>query len=104
MLLNKLLKKYDKYLGFKKNLDGSIRIFRQSPYSTIKYDILTIENQYSGSYNWILRKIVLMDSRRKDFIVKSIQNNRKQKQIQKDNRSSQEVADFILNSGMTFVN
>lgn len=100
-MLNSLLKKYDKYLGCRKNLDGSILIFRQSPYSTMKYDVLTLENQYLGSCKWILRKIALMDSSRKDFITKSILNNKKQKQIQKDDRISREISDFIFNGGFT---
>ena len=104
MLFNKLLKQYDKYLGYRKLLDGSIVIFRQSPFSTTKYDILTIENQYLGSFKWIMRKIALMDSRRKDFIVSAIQHNKKQRQIQKDNRASREIADYILNSGFTIIN
>ena len=103
-MLNKLLKKYDKYLGCRKNLDGSIQIFRQSPYTTMKFDILVLENQYLGSYRWILKKIAMMDSRKKDFIVSSIEHNKKLKQIQKDDRQSQEAAEFILNGGMSFVN
>ena len=104
MLFNKLLKQYDKYLGYRKLLDGSIVIFRQSPFSTVKYDILTIENQYLGSFKWVMRKIALMDSRRNDFIVKNIMHNKKQRQIQKDNRASREIADYILNSGFTIIN
>ena len=104
MLFHKLLKQYDKYLGYRKLLDGSVVVFRQSPFSTAKYDILTIENQYLGSYKWVMRKIALMDSRRKDFIVKNILHNKKQRQIQKDNRASREIADYILNSGFTIVN
>jgi len=100
-MLNKLLKQYDKYLGYRKLLDGSLVIFRQSPYLITKYDILTIENQYLGSYKWVLRKIALMDSRRKDFIVNTIQKNKKQRQIQKDSRQSKEIAEFILNGGFT---
>jgi len=103
-MLNSLLKKYDKYLDCKKNLDGSITIFRQSPYSTMKFDILTLENQYLGSYKWVLRKIVMMDSRRKDFIVNSLQHNKELRQKSNDNRISREVVDFIANSGMTFIN
>lgn len=103
-MLNQLLKQYDKYLGCKKHLDGSITIFRQSPYTTIKFDVLTVTNQYSGSFKWLMRKIVLMDSRRKDFIVSSINKNKKQRQIQKDSRQSREVAEFMLHGGMTFIN
>lgn len=102
-MLNRLLKKYDKYLGCRKNLDGSLSIFRQSPYTTMKFDILTVTNQYLGSYRWILRKIVLMDSRRKDFIVSSIQHNQKLRQIQKDSRQAREAAEVILHGGMTFI-
>jgi len=97
------LKKYDKYLGCKKCLDGSTIIFRQSPYTIRKFDILTLENQYLGSYKWILKKIALMDSRRKDFIVSSIQHNKKLKQKQSDDRISREIADFTLNGGFTTI-
>jgi len=100
-MLNKLLKQYDKYLGCKKHLDGSLTIYRQSPYTTTKFDILTVNNQYLGSYKWILQKLVLMDSRRKDFITTSIAHNKKQRQIKKDDRQSREVADYILNGGFT---
>jgi len=103
-MLNKLLKKYDSYLGCRKHLDGSITIFRQSPFTTIKFDILNIENQYLGSCKWVLRKIVMMDSRRKDFIIKSIQNNNNLRKQKKDDRQSREVADYLLNSGMTLIN
>lgn len=103
-MLDTLLKKYDSYLGCKKHLDGSITIFRQSPYTIMKFDILTIENQYLGSYNWVLKKIVLMDSSRKDFFTGPIQNNNKLRQIQKDDRISRETADYFLNGGMTFIN
>ena len=102
-MLNTLLKKYDKYLDCKKSLDGSTVIFRQSPFTTMKFDILTIENQYFGSSKWILKKIILMDSRRKDFFTNSMQHNKKLRQTQKDNRTSREIADFVLNGGMTFI-
>jgi len=103
-MLNRLLKKYDKYLSYKRNLDGSILIFRQSPYTTMKFDILTIENQYLGSYKWLLRKLMLMDSRRKDFIANSIQHNQKLRQVKRDDRQSREAAEVILHGGMTFIN
>jgi hypothetical protein len=102
-MLEKVLKKYDKYLGCRKNLDGSIQIFRQSPYTTMKFNIFTIENEYLGSYKWILRKLNLMDSSKKDFITEAIKRNRKIKQKESDTRMSNELADFMLNEGMTFV-
>jgi len=103
-MLNKLLKKYDKQLGCKRNLDGSITIFRKSVYTIKKFDVLNVENQYLGSKRWLLRKIAFMDSNRKDFITSSIQNNKRIRQGKRDNRVSREVADFVQNAGMTFVN
>ena len=102
-MLNDLLKKYDKYLGSNRNLDGSINIYRQSPFTTVKYGVLTLENEYLGGSKWVLKKIALMDSRRKDFIVSAINHNKNQRKQKQDNRASREVAEFILNSGMTIV-
>jgi len=103
-MLEKLLKKYDKYLSCRKDLDGSIQIFRQSPYTTMKFDILTIENQYIGSGKWILKKLNLMDSSKRDLITNVIQHNKKSRQKEKDRRMSEELADVLIHGGMTFVN
>jgi hypothetical protein len=102
-MLNELLKKYDKQLRCKRNIDGTISIFRKSTYSSMKFNVLEIENQYLGSCKWLLRKIALMDSTRKDFITSSILNNQRIRQGKKDDRISREVADFINNGGMTVV-
>jgi len=103
-MLNELLAKYDKQLSCKKNLDGSVTIFRRSAFSTANFDVLAIKNQYIGSAKWVLKRIYLMDSRRQDFFVKSILNNDKLRKAKMDNRISRDIAEFIGNSGATFVN
>ena len=103
-MLNSVLKKYDKKLFAKKNLDGSVQIYRKSPYGTVNYEILVIENKYFGSYRWLLRSVALMDSSRRDFFVNVKQKNNDIRNLKKDSRQSQDVAEYLINSGMTFNN
>lgn len=92
--------KYDKFLRIKKNLDGSVVIYRQSPYSAERqYNVLEIQNQYPGSWNWILRQIILNDAQRYDFITPVIQRNKKIVEGKGDDRVTRDLVDTLFETG-----
>ncbi len=91
-----MLKKYDKLLFMKKNIDGSKSVKRKSPvYKTVNYDVLDIKNQYLGSTRWVLDKVKRMDSRRIDFFKKPIEDNLRTRWGKKDRRMHEDVASFM---------
>jgi len=98
--MNKLARQlnlYDKYLFLDKSLDGTLRVRRQSPFSNLQFDVLTVQNQYVGSGKWIMRKIMLKDAQRHDISGDVDRSNARLKERQKrgDNRIHREVADLI---------
>ena len=98
------LKKYDKRLKIKKYIDGDKKIFRDSPFSSIKsFDVLDINNQYLGSYNWILTKLIMMDHQRFNIVGKAHAINRAIRNKRPDDRISREMADFIISGGDSIV-
>lgn len=99
--LNKL-KKYDRFLRIKRFLDGTIKIYRQSPFNSQKsYEILSIQNQYFG--RWVLKKIMLMDHQRFNIIGKVHANNKAIRDKKEDDRVTREIADFIQAGGESII-
>ena len=97
------LKQYDNKLYSKKNLDGSIIIYRRSPFnSSISFNILTITNQYPG--NWIIRKLMLMDTQRRDLVGASMRNNMSIRNQKDDDRITREIVEVFQTGGDIFVN
>ena len=96
------LKLYDKFLQVKKLLDGTVKIYRQSPFSQFQFDVLSVQNQYIGSGSWILKRINIMDSQRHNIVGDVYKNNLTLRRKKDDNRMHREVVDFMLND--QFVN
>lgn len=97
--MNKLarqLKSYDRFLFYKKLLDGTLKIIRKSPFSNFQFDVLTVQNQYVGSGKWIMRKINLKDNQRHNLAGEVYRNNWNLRYKKEDNRIHKEIADFIL--------
>ena len=104
MKVDKLLKNYDKFLKIKKRPDGGITILRQSPFDSDQdYIILAIANQYIGSGNWIIRKLISMDTHRHDHVGRVLKNNAALKNRKRDRSMSEDIATFVLNGGSTFI-
>ena len=96
------LKKYDKYLTFKRKLNGIKQINRVSPFSSqTTFHVLDIENQYTGS--WVLKKIASMDHQKVDLITKSILNNKRIRDSNMKNSMHNEIADFFMSAGEKLV-
>lgn len=91
-LLAQQLKKYDRYLKVKKNLDGSIVITRKSPFNNGEFVVLTVHNMRVGK--WLLKKLYLMDTQRKN-IVREVANKNRNIREYRNNDLSFEVADFM---------
>ena len=90
------LKKYDKFLNVRKLLDGTLVVYRQSPFSHLQFDVLTIHNKYLGSCNWIMKRISQMDQQRHDIHGDVEKSNKEIRSEKKDSRVSRELADFML--------
>ncbi|MFA5071896.1 MAG: hypothetical protein WC511_06080 [Candidatus Pacearchaeota archaeon] len=89
------IKKYDKLLKVKKNLDGSIQIIRQSPFNSQKeFEIIEIKNKYSGSFRWIIDRLIKMDTRKFDIVGKCMRNNSDIRNQKEDDRMTKDIADF----------
>lgn len=100
-----VLKRYDKLLTFKKNLDGSVDIIRKSPFDSIKrHNLFTISNQYIGSSKWVINKLISMDTTRYDLVGSAMRKNWALRERKDPNNMHREIADFMLNGGSTFVN
>lgn len=101
---NQLLKRQDKHLILNKLLDGTIKIERQSPYSSQKrFDVLTIQNQFLGSLQWLRRKIMFMDTQRFNLIGQTLRHNKKIRERPDDNRVHDELAELMV-SNEKFIN
>ena len=97
-MLKQELKKYDSYLDYKKQLDGSLTVFRQSPFNSQKqFTAFTIKNQYPG--DWILQKIMSMDNQRIDIGGRILENNRRIKEAKSDDRITREIVDMWSSGG-----
>lgn len=91
-----LLKKYDKFLIYRKKMDGSIKVYRQSPFNSQReHLILDIKNQYPG--RWILDKLMSMDTQRFDKVTRILKNNRRISEDKKDDRVSRDIGEFLYN-------
>jgi hypothetical protein len=89
------IKKYDKLLTTKRNIDGSIKIIRQSPFNSQRqFEVLGINNQYLGSFRWILDKIIKMDTRKFDIVGKAMRNNLAIRNRRDDDRITKDIAEF----------
>lgn len=104
-IMKDVLSRYDRLLTHKKNLDGSVDILRQSPFNArTKHKILTISNQYIGSAKWIVRKLISMDTTRYDLVGDAMRNNWAIRRKKGSRNVHEELADFIVKNGSTFVN
>jgi len=100
MCLKKVLQQYDKFLLYKKSLDGKVVVFRKSPFNSQKdFKVFDIANQYLGSCRWIRRKLILMDSQRQGMVAEVLQNNLAIRNRRDDNRMSQDLAEFLSGEG-----
>jgi len=94
--LTKKIKTYDRFLEVKKNLNGSISIFRKSPFYKKTHDIFTVSNRFIGSGNWLIKKMSEMDTQRNNIISQVVNNNKKKLYDKKDNELHREMADLML--------
>jgi len=105
MKLSKLLRNYDRLLIYKKNNNGTIDIIRKSPFNKNKeHKILSLNNSYIGSGNWIIRKIISMDTTRYDLVGNAMRYNWALRKKRNKDNMHREIADFMLRDGSTFVN
>jgi len=104
-MLKDVLKKYDKTLIVVRYIDGRIIITRKSPYNVERvFNIMLIENQYTGSCKWIRKKIIKMDTRRFDIVGDVLRHNHLIFEREDDKTVHGEIADFITSGGERFVN
>ena len=97
------LKRYDKLLFSQKKLDGSLEIYRQSPFNKRKkHLVMTIQNQLAGS--WIIDKLMMMDMQRKDVAGSVLRNNLRIRNTKDDSRITREIAEMFATDGAIFVN
>ena len=102
--MEKLLKKYDKFLEVKRGLDGSIDIVRQSPfYSRTQYKALSLKNEFVGSGKWILKKIISMDTTRHDLVGDVLRNNEALRHKKDSRNIHEDMAEFMLNGSSMFI-
>ncbi len=95
--LKKQLKHYDKHLIMKEKLDGSKMIYRQSPFSKMKFKVFSIENKFIGSGSWIIKKLNFMDTQRHNILQEVLDSNAKLKKKDTDTRKmSEDVASLML--------
>jgi len=90
------LELYDRFLRVTKLLDGTVKIYRHSPFSRRQYDVLIIQNQYIGSNEWILIEVNMKDSQRHNIYGDVLKTNRGIHEKKRDNRVHKEIADFML--------
>jgi|TARA_R100001530_G_C4295959_1_gene149231 hypothetical protein len=91
-----LLNRQDKWLHCERKLDGTVIVSRTSPFNSQKdFPVLAITNQFTGSFLWILKDIMLKDSQRFDFINNIVRENNKIKNKEDDDRVHRETAELI---------
>lgn len=99
------LEDYDKKLKYKKNHDGSVEVYRDSPYSVQREHFLfEIKNRYIGSARWIKNKLMKMDNQRID-IAGNVSRKNKRIRNRKDNtiKLTEELVDYYATGGEIFV-
>ena len=97
--------KLDKRLKFKKNIDGSKVIFRQSPFNAIReHTIFTFKNQVIGSSRWIRGRLIKMDTQRHNIVGSVIEDNYKIHNQSNDDRATREIANMFESGGDIFIN
>lgn len=95
-MIEKKLKKYDKYLIINTLLDGKKEIIRKSPFSIRKeFIVFDLNNKFIGSGRWIMKKLNLMDSQRFNIAGRVIKNNLNIRHRKEDNRMNREIAEFM---------
>lgn len=99
-MLQKLLKKHDRKLTYKRNNDGSVSIIRRSPFDKQReHTVLSLENSYVGSGKWIVRKLISMDTTRNDIVGRVLRHNWKLREQRPDTHIHREIAEFMLSGG-----
>ena len=100
-----VLKQYDKLLTFKKNLDGSVDILRKSPFDAqLKHKLFKITNQRIGSAKWIVKKLISMDTTRHDLVGNAMRKNWAIREKRDSRNMHEDLAEFMLSGGSTFIN
>ena len=90
------LKRQDRFLFCYKELNGSTIVKRKSPFDKqTDYLVLTIQNQFTGSFSWVLREVMLKDSQHFDMFVQTVKDNAKIREKELDNRIHKETAELI---------
>lgn len=103
--MENVLKQYDKLLKCKRNMDGSITVFRKSPFCAEKtHELFKIKNQFTGSARWLRAKLIKMDTTRNDIVGDALRHNWAMRNERRDTRMHQSVVDFISKGGDTFIN
>jgi hypothetical protein len=92
---------YDKRLFLKKTLDGSVSLYRKSPFFKNKdYKIKTYTNTFFGGGRWLKNEIIAMDTQRHSIIESvSYHNRRLRDERPEDRRMHREIAEFIAMGG-----
>lgn len=100
----RVLNKYDRFLKHVRKLNGEILIKRQSPFNAQKsYEVLSIKNQYPGSFEWILKRIMSMDNQRNNIVGKAHKINKAIRNRREDDRVTRDIANFFEAGGDSIV-
>lgn len=98
------IKKYDKFLFSKKEIDGTTTIYRRSPFGTRDFDLFKIQNQFIGSGRWIKDKLIQMDCQRSDIFGDVEKHNKNIHDRKDDNtRIGKMMGDYISEMGSSFL-
>jgi len=96
MKIKDVLKRYDKQLGSKRHLDGSLAVYRSSPFNiTREHELFRLKNMHVGSAKWIRIKLIKMDTQRFDLTGEVLRHNKKIKEDKGDKNMSEDLADFF---------
>jgi len=99
----KRLKQYDRRLYSKKKLDGSIGIYRESPFSSRRQHLIwVIGNQKPG--RWVIDKIMMMDTQRRNIVGDVADINKRIYNKRDDPRATKEIAELFHTGGSIFLN
>ncbi len=103
MKIEDVLKNYDKQLGSKRYLDGSLTVYRNSPFNiTREHKLFEVKNMYIGSAKWIKIKLIKTDTQRFDLTGEVLRHNKKIKEAEDDKKMNEDLADFF-EKGEAFV-
>lgn len=104
MKIEDVLQRYDKLLRSKRRLDGSLAVYRDSPFNTTReHELFKIENMYVGSAKWIRTKLIKMDTQRFDLVGEASRHNMKIRNQQSNNNTEKDLANFFEAGGESFV-